>query len=541
MPWMNYLLPERASRRFARIGKKGRVHTLLFMSTASAAQPGRRQDGPVPTEINHWIDGNLYRAADRRGEVRDPARGVQTGAVALADEQTVDAAVAAAARALPAWRALPLSRRMPIMQRFRALVAKHSDELAAVIAAEHGKMVDDAAGEVARGLEVIDLACSAPTLLKGEFSDQVAAGVDTYSMRQSVGVCVGITPFNFPAMVPLWMFPIALACGNTFVLKPSERDPSAPMILARLADQAGLPAGVLNVVHGDRVAVDALLTHPDVDAVSFVGSTAVARHIYETAARHGKRVQALGGAKNHMVVLPDADVELAADAVVSAAFGSAGQRCMAISVAVAVGGVADDLVEAIRERAARLRVGPSSAADSEMGPVITPDARDRVAHHVGLAAQAGADVVVDGRGLQVEGHGDGSFVGPCVVDRVTPGMDVYEEEVFGPLLSVVRVDDYDAALELIANSRYGNGAAVFTRSGGAARDFVRRVEAGMVGVNVPIPVPVGFYSFGGWGDSLFGDTHVYGPDGFHFYTRNKVVTSRWPDVADGVRLAFPNG
>jgi malonate-semialdehyde dehydrogenase (acetylating)/methylmalonate-semialdehyde dehydrogenase len=492
--------------------------------------------------IAHWIDGAPYAPdVTRRGDVADPARGATTATVALADQAVVDRAVQSAKRALPAWRDMPLSRRIPILQRFRQLLIEHVDELARIIASEHGKMVDDAAGEIQRGLEVVDLACAAPSMLKGEYSDQVATDVDTYSLRQPVGVCVGITPFNFPAMVPLWMFPIALACGNAFVLKPSERDPSASLLLARLASDAGLPPGVLNVVHGDKAAVDALLDHEDVSAISFVGSTVVARYIYERAAANGKRVQALGGAKNHLVVLPDADVGQAADAAVSAAFGSAGQRCMAVSVAVAVGSIGDELVAAIGERVGKLRVGAASDQSSEMGPVITPQARERVEDYIARGAAAGAEVIADGRNLSVEGHANGNFVGPSVVDHVRPGMDVYEHEVFGPLLSVVRAKTLDEALELIEDNRYGNGAAIFTSSGAAARRFVREADAGMVGVNVPIPVPVGFYSFGGWGDSLFGDTHVYGPESFHFYTRSKVVTSRWPREAAGVRLAFPNG
>jgi malonate-semialdehyde dehydrogenase (acetylating)/methylmalonate-semialdehyde dehydrogenase len=511
--------------------------------TQNAKQPtAHRPADEEATLIGHWIDGGPHAPdATRRGDVADPARGVRTAAVALADDALVDKAVKSALRALPAWRDSPLSRRVPILQRFRQLLVDHTDELAKIIASEHGKMVDDAAGEIQRGLEVVDLACAAPTMLKGEYSDQVATGVDTYSLRQPVGVCVGITPFNFPAMVPLWMFPIALACGNTFVLKPSERDPSASVLLAGLASQAGLPPGVLNVVHGDKTAVDALLSHPGVSAVSFVGSTPVARYIYEKAAASGKRVQALGGAKNHLVVLPDAELGQAADAAVSAAFGSAGQRCMAVSVAVAVGGIADELVSAIQDRVVKLRVGPASDSSSEMGPLITPQARERVTDYVGRGESAGAQIVADGRSLSVAGHGEGNFVGPSVIDHVRPGMDVYDDEVFGPLLGVVRANTLEQALQLVNDNPYGNGAAIFTSSGAAARRFVREVEAGMVGVNVPIPVPVGFYSFGGWGDSLFGDTHIYGPESFHFYTRSKVVTSRWPNEAEGVRLAFPNG
>ncbi len=501
------------------------------------------QHDPAKTLIvGHWIDGApLEPAGARCQDLVDPASGTRRGVVALADVSVVDEAVRSAAAAFPSWSSLPLSRRVPIMRRFRTALAEHTDELARIIAAEHGKMVDDAAGEIVRGLEVVDLACSAPTMLKGEYSDQVATGIDTYSLLQPVGVCAGITPFNFPAMVPLWMFPIAIACGNTFVLKPSERDPSASLLLARIAADAGLPPCVLNVLQGDEVAVNRLLDHPDVKAVSFVGSTAVACHVYERAAAAGKRVQALGGAKNHLVVLPDADIAQAADAVVSAAFGSAGQRCMAVSVVVAVGTAADRLVPEIRDRVAALRVGPASDPAAEMGPVITPQARDRVVSHIASGEAAGAVVVFDGRDTVVPGHDGGNFIGPTVLDGVRSGMDVYDTEVFGPLLGIVRVATLDDALELIAANAYGNGVSIFTRSGGAARRFVREVEAGMVGINVPIPVPVGFYSFGGWGDSLFGDTHVYGPEGFHFYTRSKVVTSRWTDETSGVDLAFPNG
>jgi malonate-semialdehyde dehydrogenase (acetylating)/methylmalonate-semialdehyde dehydrogenase len=496
---------------------------------------------PELPAIGHWIDGapvdsDPARAAD----VFDPATGAVAKQVTLADAELVDRAVASAAAAFPGWRDTPLSRRMPVLYAFRELLIAHRDELARTISSEHGKMVDDAAGEVARGVEVVELACSAPTLLKGEHSEQVATGVDTHSLRQPLGVCAGITPFNFPAMVPLWMFPVAIVCGNAFVLKPSERDPSASLLLARLLAEAGLPPGVLNVVQGDKVAVDALLDHPRVAAVSFVGSTAVARHVYSRGAAAGKRVQALGGAKNHMVVMPDADLDQAADAIVSAAFGSAGQRCMAVSIGVSVGAVADDVAGRVAERVARLRTGAASDPDADMGPLVTAAARDRVRDYVQRGADAGAEVVADGRELALDG--EGFFVGPSVLDRVGPGMDVYDEEVFGPLLGLARVDSLDAAIELINRNPYGNGAAIFTRSGGAARRFEREVEAGMVGVNVPIPVPVGYYSFGGWGDSLFGDTHVYGPEGFHFYTRGKVVTTRWPDDAPTrVDLTFPNG
>jgi malonate-semialdehyde dehydrogenase (acetylating)/methylmalonate-semialdehyde dehydrogenase len=428
---------------------------------------------------------------------------------------------------------------MPVIYRFRELLLEHIDDVAGAISSEHGKMRADAAGEIQRGLEAVEMACSAPTMLKGEHSEQVAGGVDTYSLRQPVGVCAGITPFNFPAMVPLWMFPIAIACGNTFVLKPSERDPSASLILARLFAEAGLPNGVLNVVHGDAEAVDALLDHPGVAAVSFVGSTKVARHIYSRATAAGKRVQALGGAKNHMVVLGDADLDRAADAAVSAAFGSAGQRCMAISVVVAVEPAGDELVKLIAERVRGLKVGPASDDSSELGPLITAQARDRVLGHIERAVADGAELVADGRDPGL--HGEGFFVGPTVVDRVEPGMAVYDEEVFGPLLSIVRAGTLDRALDVVNDNPYGNGAAIFTRSGGAAARFERDVTAGMVGINVAIPVPVGFYSFGGWKASLFGDTHIYGPEGFQFYTQGKVVTKRWPsDDGTAVNLAFPN-
>ena len=510
---------------------------MTELSSEQAAGPAA--DGaPVPT-IGHWIDGRIVDSGARAADVFDPARGVATGRVVLASPETVDAAVAAAARALPDWRALPQSRRAPILYRLRDLLIDHSDEIARTISAEHGKVFGDAAGEVQRGLEVVEMACSLPVMLKGEYSGQVATGLDTYSLRQPVGVCAGITPFNFPAMVPLWMFPIALACGNTFVLKPSERDPSASLILARLVREAGVPDGVFNVVQGDRAAVDALLDHPGVAAISFVGSTPVARYVYGRGTAAGKRVQALGGAKNHLVVLPDADLDQAADAAVSAAFGSTGQRCMAISVAVAVEPVGDELRRRIVERARALRVGPASDPAAHMGPVTTAQACARVRDYIERGVADGAELVADGR--EVDGGGEGWFVGPTVFDRVRPGMSIYDDEVFGPLLAIARVASLDEALELVNANPYGNGAAIFTRSGGAARRFQNDVTAGMVGINVPIPVPVGSFSFGGWKDSLFGDTHIYGPEAFHFYTRAKVVTSRWPsDEVVGVDLSFPN-
>ncbi|MDO8209615.1 CoA-acylating methylmalonate-semialdehyde dehydrogenase [Conexibacter sp. CPCC 206217] len=507
---------------------------------SSTQQAGTETTAGANSLVEHWIDGGRVSAPGAATlPVHDPATGAATKAVALADAATVDAAVASSVAAGAAWGTLPMSRRLPIIHRLRGALLAHAGELARIISSEHGKVLDDAAGEIARGLEIVDLACAAPQLLRGSYSPQVAGGIDTFSLRQPVGVCVGITPFNFPAMVPLWMFPVALACGNTFVLKPSERDPSASLLLAELAAEAGVPPGVLNVVQGDRAAVEGLIDHPEVAAVSFVGSTPIARAVYERAAARGKRVQALGGAKNHVVVLPDADVGQAADAVVSAAFGSAGQRCMAISVAVAVGAVAEPLVEAVAQRVRALRIGAAAEEGSEMGPLITRAARDRVVDYIERGARAGARVVLDGRDAPATAR-DGYFVGPTVLDGVEPGMDVYDDEVFGPLLGITRAETLDDALALINSNPYGNGAAIFTSSGAAARRFQQEVQAGMVGVNVPIPVPVGYYSFGGWGDSLFGDTHLYGPEGFHFYTRGKVVTSRWPaDEQSRVSLNFP--
>jgi malonate-semialdehyde dehydrogenase (acetylating)/methylmalonate-semialdehyde dehydrogenase len=490
--------------------------------------------------IHHWIDG----VADDRGapqDVFDPALGRPVRQVALADESVIDEAVAAAVRAAPAWAELPLPRRVEHLRALRASVWDDREELLVLIGEEHGKVRADALGELTRGIEVLDHACAATVLLRGNHSDQVARGIDVFSMRAPLGVCVGITPFNFPAMVPLWMFPIALAAGNTFVLKPSERDPSAPTRLAELATAAGLPDGVLNVVHGDRRAVERLSEHPDVAAVSFVGSTPVARSVYTRATGAGKRAQALGGAKNHMVVMPDADIDLAADAATSAAFGSTGQRCMAVSAVVAVGGAGDALIEALRGRLAKIRVGPASDPDAEMGPLVSGAARDRAVAAIEGAAAAGAALAVDGREAVVAGFEEGFFLGPTLVDEVGPEMEVYKEEIFGPVLIVVRVETLDEALELIAANPYGNGAAIMTGSGAAARRFQRAVTAGMVGINVPIPVPVAFHSFGGWKDSLFGDRHLYGDEGFDFYTRAKVVTSRWPETSGGVSLSFPQG
>ncbi len=489
--------------------------------------------------IGHYIDGTRTPGrSDRAGPVFDPATGEQTGEVVFGSAADVDAAVASAAAAFPHWRDVPLSRRSEILFTMRDLVRDHAKQLAAAITSENGKVLSDAEGEVLRGLENLEFACGIPSLIKGEHSEQVARGVDVHSARYPLGVVAGITPFNFPAMVPLWMFANAIACGNCFVLKPSEKTPSASMLLADLWQQAGLPPGVFNVVHGDREAVDRLLAHPLVAAVSFVGSTPVARHIYATAAASGKRVQALGGAKNHMIVLPDADLDMAADAAVSAGYGASGERCMAVSVVTAVGNVADRLVDAIRARLDTVKVGAGIDPGSEMGPLVTREHRDRVAAYLDVAAAQGAVVVADGRDL-VTADG-GFFLGPCLVDHVRSDMPIYQDEVFGPVLSVVRVPGFDDAVQLVNENRYGNGVAIFTRDGGAASSFQHRVNVGMIGINVPIPVPVAAYSFGGWKDSLFGDLHMYGPDGIRFYTHGKVVTTRWPDPAtSGVDLGFP--
>ncbi len=493
----------------------------------------------MASRISHWIDGAAVAGTSgRAGPVFNPATGVQTGEVDFASAAEVDLAVASATAAAAQWRESSLSRRAAILFAFRELLHEHATELAEVLTSEHGKVLSDAKGEVARGLENAEFAAGVPNLLKGSFSEQVSGGVDVYSIRQPVGVVAGITPFNFPAMVPLWMCTTAIACGNAFILKPSEKDPSAALFLAKLWQEAGLPDGVFTVVNGDREAVDAILAHPGIAAVSFVGSTPVARHIYETGTRHGKRVQALGGAKNHMIVLPDADVEMAADAAVSAAYGSAGERCMAISVVVTVGDVGDAVVDAIAARLPKLRIGVGTDPDAEMGPLITREHRDTVASYVDAGISEGATVVADGRKADLPE--DGFFLGVSLLDHVTPQMSVYTDEIFGPVLCVVRAQTYAEAVELVNHNEYGNGTAIFTRDGGAARQFEFDVQAGMVGINVPIPVPVAYYSFGGWKASLFGDTHMYGPDGVHFYTRTKVVTSRWPDPATStVDLGFP--
>jgi malonate-semialdehyde dehydrogenase (acetylating)/methylmalonate-semialdehyde dehydrogenase len=491
--------------------------------------------------ITHWIDGKWHDGTpERRGDVYNPATGEVQAQVAFASTAVVDEAVESAWRASQTWRSISIARRTKILFSFRQLVDKHQHELAKLLTLEHGKVTADALGEVNRGLEVIEFACGIADLAKGEYSENVSTEVDSYSIRQPLGVVAGITPFNFPAMVPMWMYPLAIACGNTFVLKPSERDPSAANFCAQLLADAGLPPGVFNIVHGDKVAVDRLLEHPKVSAISFVGSTPIAQYIYERGTKHGKRVQALGGAKNHMIVLPDADMELAADAAVSAGYGSAGERCMAISVVVAVGAAADKLIPLMKERIAKLKVGDGLDAGSEMGPLINKAHRDKVAGYVDAGVAEGAQLVADGRALKVAGREGGFFLGPSLFDHVKPGMSIYKDEIFGPVLGVTRVATYDEAIRLVNGNPYANGVALFTNDGGAARKFQHEVEVGMVGINVPIPVPMAYYSFGGWKASLFGDHHIYGRDGVHFYTRTKAITSRWPDPRfRGVDLGFP--
>jgi malonate-semialdehyde dehydrogenase (acetylating)/methylmalonate-semialdehyde dehydrogenase len=491
--------------------------------------------------VNHWINGKLVPSTSGQSRpVYNPATGKQTKAVDVATPEEVDSAVAAAKAAFPKWRATSLSKRSEILFRIRNAFDEHRDEIAALLTNEHGKVLTDAAGEVARGIENVEFACGVPQLMKGEFSEQVSTGVDVYQIRQPLGVVAGITPFNFPAMVPMWMFANAIACGNTFVLKPSTTDPSASLLIARLMQQAGLPDGVFNVIQGDRAAVSGLLEHPDVAAISFVGSTPAAKVIYETGSRYGKRVQALGGAKNHMLVLPDADIGLTADAAVSAGYGSAGERCMAIATVVTVGDIHDPLIEAIKERIPQVIVEDGTKPEALMGPLVTEKHRNKVVGYLDSGAEQGATVVVDGRDHPLYKESSGFFLGPSLIDDVTPEMDCYRDEIFGPVLTVVRVKTYEEAMELINGHEYGNGTAIFTRDGGAARQFQFDVDVGMVGVNVPIPVPVAYYSFGGWRSSLFGDLHMYGPEGIQFYTRAKVVTSRWPDPAGSkVDLGFP--
>jgi malonate-semialdehyde dehydrogenase (acetylating)/methylmalonate-semialdehyde dehydrogenase len=491
--------------------------------------------------INHYIGGReVDSTSGRYADVYNPALGEPCARVALASSDEVNAAVAAASEAFPAWAATPPLARARVLFKYLQLCQEHTDEFAAMVTREHGKTFSDARGEVARGIEVVEFAVGIPQMLKGEFTDQIARGIDAWSMRQPLGVVAGITPFNFPVMVPMWMFPVAIACGNTFVLKPSERDPSASLLHARLLKEAGLPDGVFNVVNGDKSAVDAILDHPEIQAVSFVGSTPIAEYIYARGSSTGKRVQALGGAKNHMVVMPDADMDMAVDALIGAAYGSAGERCMAISVAVAIGDAGDALVAKLAERTAALKIHDGMTADAEMGPVITRAAKERIEKLIGEGVEQGATLVVDGRNYKVPGRDSGFFVGGTLFDHVQPEMSIYQQEIFGPVLCVMRLPDVGSALELINRNEYGNGVAVFTRDGGVAREFVRQVEVGMVGVNVPLPVPMAFNSFGGWKKSLFGDHHAYGPEGVRFYTRHKAVMQRWPNTASsGVEFAFP--
>jgi malonate-semialdehyde dehydrogenase (acetylating) / methylmalonate-semialdehyde dehydrogenase len=510
------------------------MSTLAAVNSASAADRKVR-------EVQHWIHGQLVAGTSGRfGDVYNPASGEIQAKVAMATEAEVDAAVVAAASAFPEWAAQPALRRARVLFRFREIFERRLDEVAALLTSEHGKVFSDARGEATRGLEVVEFATGIPQLLKGEFTEQVGSGIDSWSLRQPLGVVAGITPFNFPAMVPMWMFPIALACGNTFVLKPSERDPSASLLLAEMLKEAGLPDGVFNVVHGDKVAVDALLAHPTVQAVSFVGSTPIAEYVYREGTKHGKRVQALGGAKNHMIVMPDADLDQAADALVGAAYGSAGERCMAISVAVTVGSAtADALIGKLQERIDKLQVGDGMKEGAELGPLVTKPHLERVTGYVQLGTEEGAQLVVDGREHALA-KGEGFFLGACLFDHVKPEMRIYREEIFGPVLGVVRTNNFETALKLINEHEYGNGTSIFTRDGDTARDFAHRVQAGMVGVNVPIPVPMAFHSFGGWKRSLFGDHSVHGPEGVRFYTRLKTVTSRWPTgIRTGVDTSMP--
>ena len=491
-------------------------------------------------QVTHWINGKSWTGkTDKKGDVFNPATGSKTGEVDFADLATIDEAINSAHNAFAGWRDTSLTKRAQIIFKFRELLNEKKDELAKIITSEHGKVISDALGEVTRGQEVVEFACGIPHLLKGGFSEGVSSGVDVYSIRQPLGVVAGITPFNFPAMVPMWFFPIAIAAGNTFVLKPSEKDPSAAIWLAKLWKEAGLPDGVFNVINGDKVAVDRILEHPKVKAVSFVGSTPIAKYVYENGTKNGKRVQALGGAKNHMVVLPDADLDLTADAAINAGFGSAGERCMAISVVVAVEPVADELIKRIVDRMGKLVTGDGTK-NSDMGPLVTKQHRDKVASYIEAGIQQGATAVVDGRNVQADGAKEGYWLGPTLFDHVKTNMTIYTDEIFGPVLSVVRVKSYEEALKLVNDHPYGNGTAIFTNDGGAARRFQNEIEVGMVGVNVPIPVPVAYYSFGGWKNSLFGDSHAHGIEGVHFYTRGKVITSRWLDPSHGgINLGFP--
>ena len=499
---------------------------------------GNLNDEAAPSRLSHFIGGKpLVGRGERWGDVFNPATGEVTARVPMGADAVVNVALGAAAAALPHWADTPPLRRARVMFKFKELLERNAGEIAALITREHGKVLSDAMGEVTRGIEVVEFACGIPHLLKGEYSDQIGGGIDSWSLRQPVGICAGITPFNFPVMGPLWMFPVALACGNAFVLKPSERDPSPSLLMAQLLLDAGLPEGVFNVVHGDKAAVDALLVDPRVAAVSFVGSTPIARYIYATGTAQGKRVQALGGAKNHMVVMPDADLDQAVEALMGAAYGSAGERCMAISVAVAVGDIADELVARMAEKTRQLRIGPGTDPGADMGPLVTRAHRDKVVGYVDQGVREGASLVVDGRDFKLAGHEGGFFFGACLFDQVVPTMGIYKEEIFGPVLSVVRVPDLGAAIDLINAHEFGNGVAVFTRSGNTAREFSRRISAGMVGINVPSPVPMAFHSFGGWKHSLFGDHSIHGPEGVRFYTRLKTMTARWPQ--QGEILANP--
>ncbi|MEC8530618.1 MAG: CoA-acylating methylmalonate-semialdehyde dehydrogenase [Pseudomonadota bacterium] len=492
-------------------------------------------------ELTHWINGQHVKGTSGRfGDVYNPATGEVVSQVPLASQGELAAAVEAARSAWPDWAQTPPLSRARIMFKYKALIEENADELAAIITAEHGKVLSDAHGSLTRGLEVVEYACGIPQLLKGESTEQVGRGIDAWTTRQPIGVCAGITPFNFPAMVPMWMYPMAIACGNTFILKPSEKDPSCALRLAELASEAGLPDGVLNVVNGDKVAVDAILAHPHIPAISFVGSTPIAQYIYATGTANGKRVQALGGAKNHMVVMPDADLDQAADALMGAAYGSAGERCMAISVAVAVGDAGDRLMDLLKPKVEALKIGPGTDESMDMGPLVTADHLRKVSSYVEVGIEEGAELVVDGRDYSIQGYENGFFIGGCLFDNVTPDMRIYKEEIFGPVLSVVRSPDFDMALQIINDHEFGNGVSIFTRDGDAAREFTNRIEVGMVGVNVPIPVPMAFHSFGGWKGSLFGDTHMHGPEGVRFYTRQKAVTSRWPTgIRSGVEFTMP--
>ncbi|MDA0237021.1 MAG: CoA-acylating methylmalonate-semialdehyde dehydrogenase [Proteobacteria bacterium] len=491
--------------------------------------------------INHFINGAHYQGQDKNTvDVFNPGTGEVTARVALASKQETEEAIRVATEALPSWSNTPPLKRARVMFKYKQLLEHHIDDLAAMITSEHGKVFSDAKGEIARGIEVVEYACGIPQLLKGEYTEQVGAGVDSYSVRQPLGVCAGITPFNFPAMVPMWMFPMAIACGNTFILKPSEKDPSPSLLMADLAKEAGLPDGVFNVVQGDKIAVDTLLSDPRISAISFVGSTPIAEYVYRTGTQYGKRVQALGGAKNHLVVMPDADIEQAVDALMGAAYGSAGERCMAISVGVVVGDIADQLVARLIERTTELKIGNGIINEPDMGPLVTSAHLEKVKSYIEKGISEGASLIVDGRNTSVAGYENGFFIGGCLFDHVTPSMTIYKEEIFGPVLSIVRVDDFEAALQLINAHEFGNGVSLFTRDGYTAREFASRIQVGMVGINIPIPVPVAFHSFGGWKRSLFGDHYAYGPEGVRFYTHLKTVTTRWPtDAKSGAEFTMP--